>query len=197
MDESSSYRQDKITRARDAESRRAPRAGWTPRRKAATAAAIAVPAAAATVLWLAGPASAAPAASTARTVNDNIQLMTTSATSNNLGAIEWGSVFTGAGVDHSGNTVDTLVFPGGTYKTRHGTGTGTQTLNPKTCLLRVNLHGTETTYGGTGKFRGISGHGTWQASVLAIYARSAGKCSTTRVPLAFQEIITGSGLTKL
>ena len=197
MDESSSYRQDKITRARDAESRRAPRAGWTARRKAATAAAIAVSAAAATVLWLAGPASAAPAASTARTVNDNIQLMTTSATSNNLGAIEWGSVFTGAGVDHSGNTVDTLVFPGGTYKTRHGTGTGTQTLNPKTCLLRVNLHGTDTTYGGTGKFRGISGTGTWEASVLAIYARSAGKCSTTKVPLAFQEIITGSGLTKL
>ena len=197
MDESSSYRQDKITRARDAESRRAPRAGWTARRKAATAAAIAVSAAAATVLWLAGPASASPAASTARTVNDNIQLMTTSATSNNLGAIEWGSVFTGAGVDHSGNTVDTLVFPGGTYKTRHGTGTGTQTLNPKTCMLRVNLHGTDTTFGGTGKFRGISGTGTWQASVLAIYARSAGKCSTTRVPLAFQEIITGSGLTKL
>jgi hypothetical protein len=197
MDESSSYRQDKITRAHDAESRRAPRAGWTARRKAATAAAIAVSAAAATVLWLAGPASASPAASTARTVNDNIQLMTTSATSNNLGAIEWGSVFTGVGVDHSGNTVDTLVFPGGTYKTRHGTGTGTQTLNPKTCLLRVNLHGTDTTFGGTGKFRGISGTGTWQASVLAIYARSAGKCSTTRVPLAFQEIITGSGLTKL
>lgn len=123
--------------------------------------------------------------------------MTTSATSNNLGAIEWGSVFTGAGVDHSGNTVDTLVFPGGTYKVRHGTGTGTQTLNPKTCLLRVNLHGTDTTYGGTGKFRGISGHGTWQASALAIYARSAGKCSTAKVPLAFQEIITGSGLTKL
>jgi hypothetical protein len=197
MDESSSYRQDKITRAHDAESRHAPRAGWTARRKAATAAAIAVSAAAATVLWLAGPASASPAASTARTVNDNIQLMTTSATSNNLGAIEWGSVFTGVGVDHSGNTVDTLVFPGGTYKTRHGTGTGTQTLNPKTCLLRVNLHGTDTTFGGTGKFRGISGTGTWQASVLAIYARSAGKCSTTRVPLAFQEIITGSGLTKL
>jgi hypothetical protein len=197
MDESSSYGQDKITRAQDAESRRAPRAGWTAKRKAATAATIAVSAAAATVLWLAGPASASPAASTARTVNDSIQLMTTSATSNTLGAIETGSVFTGAGVDLSGNTVDTLVFPGGTYKDRHGTGTGTQTLNPKTCLLRVNLHGTDTTFGGTGKFRGISGHGTWRASVLAIYGRSAGKCSTTRVPLAFQEIITGSGLTKL
>jgi hypothetical protein len=197
MDESSSYRQDKTTRARDAEFRRAPRAGGTAKRKAATAAVIAVSAAVATVLWLAVPASASPAASAARTVNDSIQLMTTSATSNNLDAIETGSVFTGAGVDHSGNTVDTLVFPGGTYKDRHGTGTGTQTLNPKTCLLRVNLHGTDTPFDGTGKFRGISGHGTWQASVLAIYARSAGKCSTTRVPLAFQEIITGSGLTKL
>jgi hypothetical protein len=195
MDESSSSCQDKITRAHDAEFRRAPRAGGTAKRKAATAV-IAV-SAAAIVLWLALPASASPAVGTARTVNDRIQLMTTSATSNNLGAIEWGSVFTGAGVDHSGNTVDTLVFPGGTYKDRHGTGTGTQTLNAKTCLLRVNLHGTDTPFDGTGKFRGISGHGTWQASVLAIYARSAGKCSTTKVPLAFQEIITGSGLTKL
>jgi len=197
MDESSPNRQDKITTAHDAEPRRAPRAGGTAKRKAATAAVLAVSAAAATVVWLAGPASAAPAANTARVVNDRIQIMTTSATSNTLGAIETGSVFTGAGVDRSGNNVDTLVFPGGTYKTRHGSGTGTQTLNPKTCLLRVNLHGTDTTFGGTGKFRGISGTGTWQASVLAIYARSSGKCSTTRVPLAFQEIITGSGLTKL
>jgi hypothetical protein len=184
-----------MTKADDAEFRRTPRAGGTAKRKAAMAAVLAVPAAA-TVLWLALPASASPAVSTARTANDHIQLMTTSATSNNLGAIETG-VFTGARVDHSGNTVDTLVFPVGTYKVRHGTGTGTQTLNPKNCLLRVNLHGTDTTFGGTGKFRGISGHGTWQASVLAVYARSGGKCSTTRVPLAFQEIITGSGLTKL
>jgi hypothetical protein len=195
MDETSSYRQDKTTRAHDSAFRRALRAGGTAKRKAATAAVIAVSAAA--VLWLAVPASASPVVSTAATVNDNIQLMTTSATSNNLEAIEFGSVYTGAGVDHSGNNVDTLVFPGGTYKTRHGSGTGTQSLNPKTCLLTVNLHGTDTTFGGTGKFRGISGTGTWQASVLAVYARSAGKCSTTKVPLAFQEIITGSGLTKL
>lgn len=197
MDESSAHRQDKITTAHDAEPSRAPRAGWTARRKTATAAVIAVSAAVATVAGLTVPASAAPTASAARTVNDYIQLMTTSATSNNLGAIEWGSVINGAGVDHSGNNVDTLVFPGGTYKTRHGAGTGPQTLNQKTCLLTVNLHGTDTTYGGTGRFRGISGTGTWQARVLAVFPRSAGKCATSRVPLAFQEIITGSGHTKL
>jgi hypothetical protein len=194
MDESSSYNQDKTTKAHGAESRHTPRVGGTAKRKAAMAAVIAVPAVA-TVLWLALPASASPAVSTARTVNDSIQLMTTSATSNTLGAIETG-VFNGAGVDYSGNNVDTLVFPGGTYKVRHGAGTGTQSLNPKTCVLRVNLHGTDTAFGGTGKFRGISGHGTWHASVLAVYARSAGKCSASKVPLAFQEIITGSGLTK-
>ena len=177
----------------DESSSRTPRAGWMAKRKAA---ALAVPAAIAAVLWLALPASAAPAASAAR-ANDFIQIMTTSATSNNLSAIENG-VFTGAGVDHSGNTVDTLVFPGGTYKAWHGSGTGTQTLNPKTCLLRVNLHGTDYAFGGTGKFRGIRAHGTWQASVLAIFPRSGGKCSTTKVPLAYQQIITGSGvITKL
>ena len=74
MDESSSSCQDEITRAHHAEFRRVPRAGRTAKRKAASAAAIAVSAAA--VLWLAGPASASPAVSTARTVNDSIQLMT-------------------------------------------------------------------------------------------------------------------------
>ncbi|HTW03149.1 MAG TPA: hypothetical protein VMF87_22790 [Streptosporangiaceae bacterium] len=197
MDEFSSHRQDNITSAHDAESRRAPRAGRAAKRKAAAVSVIAVAAAGVTALGLASSASASPAPSTARTVNDYIQLMTTSATSNNLGAIEWGSVYTGAGVDHSGNNVDTLVFPGGTYKTRHGAGPGPQTLNPNTCLLTVSLHGTDTTYGGTGRFRGISGTGTWQASVRAIFPRAAGKCATSRVPLAFQEIITGSGHTKL
>jgi hypothetical protein len=166
----------------------------TSKRKAAIATAITVPVAAATALWLAAPASAAQPASAAR-VNDHIQLMTTSATSSTLSAIETGA-FTGAGVDYSGSTVDTLVFPAGTYKAWHGTGTGTQTLNPRTCLLTVSLHGTDRAYDGTGKFRGISGRGTWQASVLAIYPRSGGKCATGKVPLAFQEIITGSGVTR-
>ena len=175
-------------------SSRGPRVRWNAKRKAA---AMAVPAAIASVLWLALPASAAPAAGAAR-ANDFIQLMTTSATSNNLGAIETGALFTGAGVDHSGNTVDTLVFPGGTYKAWHGTGKGTQTLNPRTCLLTVNLHGTDYAFGGTGKFRGIRARGTWQARVLAVFARSGGKCATTKVPLAYQQIITGSGVvTKL
>jgi hypothetical protein len=197
MDESSSPRRDNITSARDAEPRRAPRVGRAAKRKAAAVSVIAVAAAAVTALGLASSASAAPAASAAGIVNDHIQLMTTSATSNNLGAIEWGSVYTGAGVDHTGTNVDLLVFPGGTYKTRHGAGAGTQTLNPKTCLLTVNLHGTDTTYGGTGRFRGISGTGTWRASVLAVFPRSAGKCATSRTPLAFQQIITGVGHTKL
>ena len=86
MDDSRSYRQDKTTTPHNAEFRRAPRAGQTAKRKATAAAAMAVSAAA--VFWLAGPASASPAVSTARTVNDYIQLMTTSVTSNNLGAIE-------------------------------------------------------------------------------------------------------------
>ena len=62
----------------------------------------------------------------------------------------WGPV-TAAGVDYMGNTVDTLVLPGGTWKIRHSNGTGPQSFNPKTCLLLVNPHGTYTILGGTDK----------------------------------------------
>jgi hypothetical protein len=196
MNESSPYREDRTATPHHAAFRHIPRIRGMANRKAALAAAIAIPAATAATLWLAVPASASPAARTVVSGFSSTQLMTTSATSNTLSAIDTG-VFTGAGVDHEGNTVDTLVFPVGTYKVWHSSGTGTQTLDPRTCVLRVNVHGTYKAYGGTGKFRGISGTGTYHASVLSIEARSAGTCSATLVPVAYQEIITASGTSRL
>ena len=174
------------------------RTGFTAGKRAAVAAMAG--AAAAAVVGLASPAGAAPVHSSSAakvTGTEHFQIMTTSPTSSLAPTITWG-VFTAAGVDHQGNgLVDTLVFPGGTFKVKHTNGTGPQTFNPKTCLLLVNQHGTYTIFGGTGKYKGISGHGTYKISIVAIGAKVKGVCSQTRPPVAFQQVIDASGPVKL
>jgi hypothetical protein len=167
--------------------------GFTWRKRAAVAA---VAGAAAAALTLAGPAGASPivAHGAARvTGTEHFQIMTTSATSSTASVIAWG-VFTAGGVDHQGNSVDTFVFPGGTVKVKHSPGTGPQTFNPKTCLMTISLHGTYTVQGGSGKFKGITGHGKYTASIIFIGAKNkAGKCSQTAAPVAFQQVIDATG----
>jgi hypothetical protein len=140
------------------------------------------------------PASPRPAA----TRIQHFQLMTTSATSNKESIIALGSVFTAGGVDHSGNTVDRVVFPGGTFKIRHSPGKGPQHFNAKTCLITINQHGTYTIGNGTGRFKGISGHGKYRFSIVAVGARnSKHKCSQSKPPVAFQQVIKAQGPLKL
>jgi hypothetical protein len=153
-----------------------------------------VVAAGAAVLWLAVPAGAAPGGP-AVSGTENLQVVSTSATASTLSVIATG-VFTAGGVDHSGKTVDTLVFPKGSFKVTHK-GTTTAKLNPKTCLLTVSGPATITLSGGTGAYAGISGTGKAQLSILAIAARSGGKCSTTMPPVTFQQIIKGTAQVSL
>jgi hypothetical protein len=133
-------------------------------------------------------ASRTPAASG----TEHIQIMSTSATSNKASVIVTG-VFTAGGVDLQGNKVDTLKFSNGSFKVAHSNGKGTQKFNPHTCLLRVQQHGTYKVGHGTGKYKGISGHGTYQVSILAVGAKVKGKCSQKAPPTAFQQIIKASG----
>jgi hypothetical protein len=106
-------------------------------------------------------------------------------------------VFTDYGVDHTGNTVDTVVLQKGSFKVAHSAGTGPQNFNPRTCLGQVNQHGTIRIFHGTGKYAGIHGHGKYHLSVLFIAARVSGKCSQAKEPVAFQQIITASGSVRL
>jgi hypothetical protein len=141
--------------------------------------------------------TAASAGSTGVSGTEFLQAMSTSATSATQPVIVRG-VFTDYGVDHSGDTVDTFVLQKGSFKVAHSPGTGPQHFNPKTCLNRVNQHGTYRIFHGTGKYRGIHGHGTYHVSLLFIAARTAaGKCSETKPPVAFQLIITASGPVRL
>jgi hypothetical protein len=124
---------------------------------------------------------------------EHFQLMTTSATATTSSVIAYG-VFTGAAVDHEvSNNVDRFVFSNGTIRVHHSNGKGPQTFNPKTCLLTINQHGTYLITHGTGKFAGITGHGVYHLSILAIGARSHGKCSQTKPPVAFHQVINASG----
>jgi len=133
-------------------------------------------------------ASRAPAASG----TEHLQLMSTSATSNKASIIVSG-VFTAGGVDVQGNKTDTVKFSNGSFKIAHSNGTGTQKFNPTTCLMSLQLHGTYKISNGTGAYKGISGHGKYQLSILGVAARVNGKCSQKAAPIAFQQLIKASG----
>ena len=141
-----------------------------------------------------GAGLAAASAHTAVSGTENFQMMTTSATSPTDSVIASG-VFTAPGVDHESQSNNTakFVFSNGTVSLKHSPGKGTQSMNPKTCLLTVNFHGTYTLTGGTGAFTGITGNGTYKLSILAIGARSGGKCSQSKPPVAWHQVINASG----
>lgn len=155
------------------------------------AAASAAATATAAALWLAVPAGASSAGRDVSGI-EHFQLVTTSATTSTQGVIATG-VFTAGGVDHQGSKVDTFVFPGGSFKVAHSQGTGTQHLNPATCLVTVRVHGTYTLSGGTGKYAGIRGHGIYHLNILGIAARSGGKCTMHKPPVVWQQIIQAAG----
>jgi hypothetical protein len=139
-------------------------------------------------------ASASPTVVPSVSGIQHFQLMTTSATSNRASVIAHGAVFTAGGVDIQGNKVDTVKFPGGTFRIRHSAGHGPQSFNPRTCLLTVTQRGTYRLSHGTGKFKGISGHGRYLVRILAVGPRNAkGKCSMSKAPTAFQQIINAQG----
>jgi hypothetical protein len=129
---------------------------------------------------------------------ENLQFMTTSATGN-PSVIAHGSVFTAAGVDHENpkTNTGTLVFPNGSVTAKHSAGQGTQSFNRKTCLLTVNFHGTYQITGGTGAYAGITGSGKYQLHILAIGAKSGGKCTQSQPPVAFHQVINATGTASL
>jgi hypothetical protein len=165
--------------------------GW-PRRSMPVAALITGIALTSAAAVIGGAGLAGASVSPAAVQTEHFQLVTASATSNTAEVIAYGA-FTGSAIDIMGNTTDTFKFPHGSFQVRHSPGQGAQSFNPSTCLLTVNEHGTYTLGHGTGRYAGISGHGTYQISILSIGARSKGRCSQNQPPVAFQQIIKASG----
>ena len=173
--------------------------GFSGRKRAAGVALAGATAAAVAGLVVAGPARASPLATGSPVAvkgTEHVQIMTTPGTATKASTIVWG-VFTAAGVDHMGGTIDTLVLPGGTIKVRHPGGGGPGSFNPKTCLFLANQRSAYTFVGGTGKYKGIKGHATAVVSVVGLGAKVKGACSQTAPPVAFHEVINGSGSVRL
>ena len=151
----------------------------------------------AAALVLAAPALAASAGHVAGpsvSGTEHFQLVSSNATSSTGKVIAYGA-FVGAAVDHMGDNTDKFVFNNGSFKVHHKNGKGgKQSFNPKTCLVRVSQPGTYTISGGTGKYVGISGHGKFRFTLLAIGAKNAqGKCAQRKPPTSSQLIIQASG----
>jgi hypothetical protein len=79
----------------------------------------------------------------------------------------------------------------------HRGASGSQRVNPASCLFTITRHVTYKLADGTGRYAGISGHGTGVAQILGVAARSGGKCSESKAPTAFEQTITATGPVRL
>jgi hypothetical protein len=155
--------------------------------------ALAAAAAAITVTAGVTAASAAPAASHAASGTEYIQVMSASVTPGPASAIARG-VFAAAGQARLGGARNgTITFPGGTIVLSHRPATNSSRFYPGGCLSLVSESGSYRIVRGTGRYAGISGHGTYQLSLQIVAARVGGHCSPAKPPLGQQELLRLSG----
>jgi hypothetical protein len=159
-------------------------------------------AATAALTALALPAGASPVAASATSGTEHMQMMTTSATSSKMSMIVYGPL-TAAGTDRQNpNGTDTFLAAGGTIGIKHTPvkGGDKQSFNPKTCLLQISEKGTYKLFGGTGKYKGVSGSGTYLMTGIGIGAKlKNGSCNPSEnvPPVAWHQQINAVGTIKL
>jgi hypothetical protein len=138
-------------------------------------------------------ASASPRVDQAASGPEYIQVMSTATAPGPASAIARG-VFAAAGQAYLGSArTGKLVFPGGTITLSHHAGRGTSQFDPRACLSVISQPGTYQITGGTGRYAGITGHGTYQLTLEMVTARSHGTCSSAQPPVAQQELLRLSG----
>jgi hypothetical protein len=177
--------------------------GISTRRKRAGLAAM-VAAVVATVVGLAVPAGASPIAARPAAVTgaEHFQAVTTSGTATTQGVIAYG-LFTNYGVDHENNSnaatsTDLFAFAGGSFKVTHTTKKQSQSVNAKACFYRYTASGTFKLSAGTGKYKGISGNGTFTLSGMGFGPKTkSGACNENANPVAYQQVINANGTAKL
>jgi hypothetical protein len=142
-------------------------------------------------------ASASPRTDQAVGRTEYVQIMSASTAPGPAGAIARGAFAAAGRADLGDARVGTIVFPGGTIVLNHQAGHGSSQFDPRACLSVISQAGTYQIAGGTGSYAGIRGHGTYQLSLEIVAARSHGKCSSTRPPVAQQELLRLSGPVRL
>jgi hypothetical protein len=131
--------------------------------------------------------SAAPTSGT-----EHVQIMS-AAPGTPATAIAYGA-FTAAGTAQFGAAkLGKLVLNGGTITVSHKPGKGSEHFSPRSCLTSVSQPGTYKIVGGTGRFKGITGHGNYRLTFRMVDVRAKGTCSQTKPPLAQQELIQLTG----
>jgi len=122
-----------------------------------------------------------------------IQVMSASVTPGPASVIAHG-VFAAAGQTRLGDArTATITFPGGTIVLSHRAARNSSRFYPGGCLSLVSQSGSYRIVRGTGRYAGISGHGTYQLSLEIVGARVSGHCSSARPPLGQQELLRLSG----
>jgi len=155
--------------------------------------ALAAAAAAITVTAGVTAASAAPEGSHAASGTEYIQVMSASVAPGPASVIARGA-FTAAGKARLGDArTATITFPGGTIVLSHRPVTGSSRFYPGACLSLISQSGSYRIVRGTGRYAGISGHGTYQLSLEIVAARANGRCSSAKPPLGQQELLRLSG----
>jgi hypothetical protein len=140
---------------------------------------------------VAGTSVTATSASTTASNIEHFRFVSTSASSPRASAIAWGAFTAGGTI----NTNSGLIrFPRGTFRAIHHRTSSVAQLNRKSCLFTAVEHGTYRLAHGTGRYRHIGGGGKYTSRVRAVLARnSKGKCSQSRLPRAFQQVINAWG----
>jgi hypothetical protein len=157
---------------------------------------------AATAVALIGVTSIAAASASARPAiaksgTERIQVVS-SAAGMPASAIAYG-VITGGGTASLGTArLGTLALNGGTITVSHKAGKGgTEHFNPRSCLTLVTQPGTFKVVSGTGRFKNLSGHGTYELTFQMVGVKVKGACSDTKPPVAQQEVLRLAGHVRL
>jgi hypothetical protein len=138
-------------------------------------------------------ASAAPAAPRAASGTEYVQIMSASTAPGPASAIARG-VFAAGGQARVGDARGgTITFPGGTIVLSHRPGKSSSHFYPAGCLSLISQSGSYRIVRGTGRYAGISGHGTYQLSLEIVAARVHGGCSSAKPPVAQQELLRLAG----
>ena len=95
-----------------------------------------------------------------------------------------------------GGTINLLTghvkLPGGTLTLSHHQEHGANGESARTCLATVTSSGIYKVTGGTGRYRHVTGHGSYHLVAYAIEKKVNGKCSKG-VPYAQTELLTATG----
>lgn len=143
-------------------------------------------------------ASSGTAQRPASSGTEHFSLMTTQPSASKYVVVASG-LFTAGGVDLSGNTVDLIKLPGGTFKINHGSAVHVikEKFSPRTCLMDFAATAKFTVEKGTGAYKHISGSGKALITGLAIARRTKGQCNQNANPQVSEQTITATAHIKL